>query len=197
MTKYLLNSDEVKKFIPHRYPFLFIDKIIYLKPYSEIIAVKNLSINEEIFNGHFQEQAIFPGVLSVEACAQSAGVLCSFSNLLSKISEQDSNNTISENFENKIFDYNNQNDLNEFDLYKNKIFNFLKNDHEFKQNIFYLTTIDGTKFRMPMIPGASLYIKTKVEQRRSNIWKFNSEIFIDNNDSFKAIETNFTAFLKK
>lgn len=178
MTKSFLNSEEIKLLIPHRYPFLFIDKILSIIPGSEIIALKNLSINENIFSGHFPSEAIFPGVLAVEASAQAAGVLCAYSNLLQI-------NNISFD-EDKV--------LNSTDLVPNLSL-LKKNDKSLDQQIFYLTTIDETKFKKPMLPGASLFIKIKVLQKRSIMWKFYSEIFIDNDEL--AVISTFSAFLKQ
>ncbi|MEO6707983.1 MAG: 3-hydroxyacyl-ACP dehydratase FabZ [Planctomycetota bacterium] len=61
--------------LPHRYPFLMIDRVIEVEGYHRAVAVKNVSINEPFFNGHFPEQPIMPGLLQLEAMAQLAGVL--------------------------------------------------------------------------------------------------------------------------
>ena len=65
----------IQKLIPHRYPFLLIDKVISLVPEQSIIAIKNVSISDPILQGHFPGQPIYPGVLMVEGIAQAAGVL--------------------------------------------------------------------------------------------------------------------------
>ncbi len=65
---------EIKKLIPHRYPFLMIDKVINLVPGESATGIKNVTINEPFFQGHFPEKPIMPGVLIVEAMAQTAGV---------------------------------------------------------------------------------------------------------------------------
>ena len=62
---------EIQKIIPHRYPFLMIDKIVELKPNEKIVALKNVSVNEEHFVGHFPNEKVMPGVLIVEAMAQA------------------------------------------------------------------------------------------------------------------------------
>ena len=67
--------DRVKELIPHRYPFLMVDKVTELIPGSSIVAVKNVSVNEAFFNGHFPDRPVFPGVMMIEALAQSAGIL--------------------------------------------------------------------------------------------------------------------------
>ena len=66
---------EIKTYIPHRYPFLLVDRVEELIPGVSIKAFKNVSINEEIFNGHFPDTPIFPGVMIVEALAQASGIL--------------------------------------------------------------------------------------------------------------------------
>jgi 3-hydroxyacyl-[acyl-carrier-protein] dehydratase len=65
---------QIAKMIPHRYPFLLIDKVIELNPYKSAIGIKNVTINEPFFQGHFPEHPVMPGVLIVEAMAQTAGV---------------------------------------------------------------------------------------------------------------------------
>jgi len=66
-----LNILEIKKIIPHRYPFLLIDKVIELEPNKKLVAIKNISINEYFFDGHFPEEKVMPGVLIIEAMAQA------------------------------------------------------------------------------------------------------------------------------
>lgn len=70
----MLDIPEIKKIIPHRYPFLLIDKILKLNINKNIIALKNVTINEEFFNGHFPQKPVMPGVLIIEAMAQTAAV---------------------------------------------------------------------------------------------------------------------------
>ena len=66
-----LDIREIKKIIPHRFPFLLIDKVVELKPNEKLIAIKNVSINEQFFTGHFPEEKVMPGVLIIEAMAQA------------------------------------------------------------------------------------------------------------------------------
>jgi UDP-3-O-[3-hydroxymyristoyl] N-acetylglucosamine deacetylase / 3-hydroxyacyl-[acyl-carrier-protein] dehydratase len=70
-----LDVREVMKMLPHRFPFLLIDRVIEIEGYQRAVALKNVSINEPFFTGHFPEQPLFPGVLQLEAMAQLAGVL--------------------------------------------------------------------------------------------------------------------------
>jgi 3-hydroxyacyl-[acyl-carrier-protein] dehydratase len=66
---------EIRKYLPHRYPFLLVDRVLEIEAGGAIVAYKNLSANESFFNGHFADNPIFPGVLLVEAMAQAAGIL--------------------------------------------------------------------------------------------------------------------------
>lgn len=69
-----LDINEIQKIIPHRFPFLLIDRVIDLKPNEKLVALKNVSINEHFFAGHFPDEKIMPGVLILEAMAQAACV---------------------------------------------------------------------------------------------------------------------------
>jgi len=71
----MLNIEEISKILPQRFPFLMIDRVIELDPGKRIVAIKNVSFNEEFFSGHFPNQPIMPGVLIIEAMAQAAIVL--------------------------------------------------------------------------------------------------------------------------
>lgn len=165
----ILNSEEIKKLIPHRYPFLLVDKVVDIKINESIVAVKNLTVNEEFFQGHFPNHPVTPGVLTVEMCAQAAGVLCGYSFLCEK--------TKGHNVTEKL-DFNN-------------------GDYKLTDNfVFYLTTIDKTKFRNTMAPGDQLFIHVRVLQKSRLMWKFFAEILIDNNTERKGMEAEFSAFIK-
>ena len=71
----ILNIDEILKLLPHRYPFLLVDKFEILEIGQKAIGTKNLTINEEFFQGHFPNYPIMPGVLQIEAMAQTAGLV--------------------------------------------------------------------------------------------------------------------------
>ena len=73
--KTALDIHEILKILPHRYPFLLIDRVLELKSKESIVAIKNVTINEPFFNGHFPGLPIMPGVLIVEAMAQAGGAL--------------------------------------------------------------------------------------------------------------------------
>jgi 3-hydroxyacyl-[acyl-carrier-protein] dehydratase len=74
-SKTALDIHEILKILPHRYPILLIDRVLELKPKESIVAIKNVTINEPFFNGHFPGLPIMPGVLIVEAIAQAGGAL--------------------------------------------------------------------------------------------------------------------------
>jgi 3-hydroxyacyl-[acyl-carrier-protein] dehydratase len=69
-----LDINEIREILPHRYPFLLVDRIVELEP-ERIVGIKNVTVNEPFFNGHFPDFPVMPGVLIVEAMAQAAGVL--------------------------------------------------------------------------------------------------------------------------
>ncbi len=72
---YVMNVEEIKEYLPQRYPFLLVDRVLSLELNKNIVAIKNVTANEEFFNGHFPDKAIMPGVLITEAMAQVAGIL--------------------------------------------------------------------------------------------------------------------------
>ena len=71
----MMDVQEIRQYLPHRYPFLLVDRVVELEEGKSITGYKNISINEEVFNGHFPEMPIFPGVMIVEALAQVSGIL--------------------------------------------------------------------------------------------------------------------------
>ncbi len=76
----ILNVDEIMRILPHRYPFLMIDRIESCDDKTQIVAIKNVTCNEPFFQGHFPGNPVMPGVLQVEAMAQAGGVLLSRAN---------------------------------------------------------------------------------------------------------------------
>jgi 3-hydroxyacyl-[acyl-carrier-protein] dehydratase len=71
----MLDITDIRRYLPHRYPFLLVDRVVDITAGESIVAYKNLAINEPFFNGHFPDNPIFPGVLLLEAMAQAAGIL--------------------------------------------------------------------------------------------------------------------------
>lgn len=75
--EYILNATQIMKIIPHRYPFLLLDGILVIEGQEKIIGVKNFTVNEQYFQGHFPGEMVVPGVLIVESLAQVSAVLLS------------------------------------------------------------------------------------------------------------------------
>jgi 3-hydroxyacyl-[acyl-carrier-protein] dehydratase len=119
------------KLLPHRYPFLLIDRIIDIDGDNSATGVKNVTFNEPHFQGHFPGQPVMPGVLIVEAMAQVAGAIS------------------------------------------------LKAASSDKPSLVYFLTIDGAKFRKPVVPGDRLEIKVKKIKKRGNIVRFACEAFVE------------------
>lgn len=71
----MIEINEIKALLPHRYPFLLVDRVLELIPNQKIVALKNVTANEEFFNGHFPAKPVMPGVLVIESMAQAAGIM--------------------------------------------------------------------------------------------------------------------------
>ena len=71
----MMDIYQILKKLPHRYPMLLVDRVVHIEPGKDIKALKNVSINEPYFNGHFPNRPVMPGVLMIEALAQTAGLL--------------------------------------------------------------------------------------------------------------------------
>ena len=70
-----MNSEQIQRYLPHRYPFLMLDRIVEFEPRVRIVAIKNVSLNEPYFQGHFPGRPIMPGVLVLEALAQAGAIM--------------------------------------------------------------------------------------------------------------------------
>lgn len=127
-----MNIEEILKFLPHRYPFLLVDKVVELNPSESITAVKNVTMNENFFQGHFPNKPVMPGVLIVEAMAQAAGILA-----------------------------------------------YKSTDWEPDKSLFYLGTINETRFKKIVQPGDQLYLKANVLRQRRAVWKFQCNAEVD------------------
>ena len=112
----------IQDILPHRYPFLLVDRILELEE-TRIVGLKNVTATEPHFQGHFPDFPVMPGVLIVECMAQTAGVL-----VLSQIPDR-------------------------------------------KNKVVLLTTIEGAKFRKPVIPGDQLRVEMTVISRRASVAK--------------------------
>lgn len=128
----LIDIERVMQLIPHRYPFLMIDKVVNVVPSVQATGIKNVSINEFYFQGHFPDHPVMPGVLIIEAMAQTAAVL---------------------------------------------VVHTLGADAEGK--LVYFMSIDGARFRKPVIPGDTLRVDVVKQRSRGNVWKFHGEAKVD------------------
>ena len=118
--------------IPHRYPFLMLDRVVDVVTNQSAIGVKNVSVNEPFFAGHFPNHPVMPGVLIIESMAQTAAVL---------------------------------------------VVETLGPDAAGK--VVYFMSIEGAKFRRPVVPGDQLRIHVTKERNRGNVWKFNAVAKVD------------------
>ena len=125
-----LKIASILKMLPHRYPFLMVDRLIDIRGDEFGIGIKNVTINEPQFQGHFPENPVFPGVLLLEGMAQTAGVLCV---------------------------------------------------HARKESppYVYFMTIDGAKFRKPVIPGDTVEYHMTLHKRRRNMWWYRGEAKVE------------------
>ena len=118
--------------IPHRYPFLMIDRVVDVVLNKSAIGVKNVSINESFFAGHFPGHPVMPGVLIIEAMAQTAAVLVV--------------ETLGEDAAGKVV---------------------------------YFMSVEGAKFRRPVVPGDPIRIHVTKDRNRGNVWKFSAVARVD------------------
>lgn len=134
----LIEIKELFKLLPHRYPFLLIDRISDVNSDQSAIGIKNVTFNEPHFAGHFPENPIMPGVLIVEAMAQTAGAICA------------------------------------------------KKNSEGKRKLVYFMTIDGAKFRRPVVPGDVLELRVEKKKQRGNIFKYHCEAYVGEEKAAEA-----------
>lgn len=118
--------------IPHRYPFLLVDRVVDLLRNHSAVGIKNVTINENFFQGHFPQHPVMPGVLIIESMAQTAAVLVV--------------ETLGPGAAGKLV---------------------------------YFMSIEGAKFRKPVVPGDQMRIHVTKERQRGNIWKFAAEAKVD------------------
>lgn len=141
-----LTVNEIQKLIPHRYPFLMIDRAVNVDNSKSIVGIKNVSINEPFFVGHFPNHPVMPGVLIVEAMAQSAATLVM--------------HTMGEAAYGKVV---------------------------------YFMSVEGAKFRKPVVPGDVLAIHCTALQNRGAVWKFDGVARVD---GVKVAEATFSAMIR-
>jgi 3-hydroxyacyl-[acyl-carrier-protein] dehydratase len=118
--------------IPHRYPFLMIDRVVDMVRNRSAIGIKNVSVNENFFQGHFPGHPVMPGVLIIESMAQTAAVL-----VVESLGP------------------------------------------EARGRVVYFMSVEGAKFRRPVLPGDQLRIHVTKERSRGNVWKFSAVARVD------------------
>ncbi len=128
----IVGIEKILKSLPHRYPFLLVDKIVELEVGKKIVAIKNVTFNEPHFLGHFPDHPIMPGVLIIEAMAQAGALMV----------------TAAEDF-------------------------------NAEDKLVYFMSIDGAKFRKPVIPGDVLELHIDVVQNRGPVWKLSAVAIVD------------------
>jgi 3-hydroxyacyl-[acyl-carrier-protein] dehydratase len=118
--------------IPHRYPFLLIDRVVEMHKNKSAIGIKNVTINESFFQGHFPNHPVMPGVLIIEAMAQTAAVL-----VVETLGP------------------------------------------EARGKVVYFMSIEGAKFRRPVVPGDQVHVHVVKLRNRGNVWKFHAVARVD------------------
>jgi 3-hydroxyacyl-[acyl-carrier-protein] dehydratase len=128
----LIDIHRIMHDIPHRYPLLLLDRVVDVVLGISAVGVKNVTVNENFFAGHFPNHPVMPGVLIIESMAQTAAVL---------------------------------------------VVETLGPDAAGK--VVYFMSIEGAKFRRPVVPGDQLRIHIVKERRRGNVWKFHGIARVD------------------
>lgn len=140
-----LDIERIMQMIPHRYPFLLVDRLVNVIPNQSAVGIKNVSIGDPWFQGHFPGRPVMPGVMIIESMAQTAAVLVV--------------RTLGPGAEGKLV---------------------------------YFMSIEGARFRKPVIPGDTLHVHVHKERSRGNVWKFSGEAKV--NDQTVA-EATYTAMI--
>ena len=130
---------ELFSLLPHRYPFLLIDRIVDIVSDDSATGIKNVTVNEPHFTGHFPGSPIMPGVLIVEAMAQTCGAIVA------------------------------------------------RRHSAGKRKLVYFMTIDGAKFRKPVVPGDQLHLRVSKLKQRGNIFRYDCQAFVDGHKAAEAI----------
>jgi 3-hydroxyacyl-[acyl-carrier-protein] dehydratase len=128
----LIDIQRIMHDIPHRYPFLMLDRIVDVVLNKSAVGVKNVSVNEGFFAGHFPNHPVMPGVLIIESMAQTAAVL-----VVETLGS------------------------------------------EAAGRLVYFMSIEGAKFRRPVVPGDQLRIHIVKERSRGNVWRFHAIARVD------------------
>ena len=122
----------IQKLLPHRFPFLLVDRVLECEPDKRLVAYKNVSINEPFFAGHFPGHPVMPGVLILEALAQACALL-----------------------------------------------GYSSPGADPATHVTYLMSVDGAKFRRPVVPGDRLTLTIEVLRHKGMVWKTRGEATVD------------------
>ncbi len=142
----VLDIEAIQKLLPHRQPFLLVDRVVLVEPGVRLVAWKGVTMNEPFFAGHFPGKPVMPGVLILEALAQACGLLA----MKSLPPEQ------------------------------------------VEDKITYLMSIDGAKFRRPVVPGDRLELHVEVMKRKGAVWRQRGTAVVDGQT---VAEAEFLAML--
>ena len=140
-----IDIGRIMQMIPHRYPILMIDRVVDLESGVGAVGIKNVTANEPFFQGHFPDRPVMPGVLIVEAMAQTAAIV-----VVEALGEASAGRLV------------------------------------------YFMSIEGARFRKPVVPGDTLRIRVETQHRRGRVWKFSGEAFVG--DDLVA-EATYTAMI--
>jgi 3-hydroxyacyl-[acyl-carrier-protein] dehydratase len=130
----VLDIEAIQKILPHRPPFLLVDRVVLLEPGKRLVGWKGVTMNEPFFLGHFPGKPVMPGVLILEALAQACGLLA----MMSKGADED-----------------------------------------VKDKVTFLMSIDGAKFRRPVVPGDRLELHVGVDKNKGAVWKMKGKAIVD------------------
>ena len=143
----ILDAEAIQKILPHRPPFLLVDRVVLLEPGKRLVARKGVTMNEPFFVGHFPGKPVMPGVLILEALAQACGLLAMKS---------------------------------------------VSPDEDTKDKVMFLMSIDGAKFRRPVVPGDLLELHVEIVKRKGAIWRQKGAAIVDGQT---VAEAEFMAML--
>ena len=136
---------QIMNAIPHRYPMLLVDRVVDMVLGESCTGIKNGTINENFFQGHFPSMPVMPGVLIIECMAQTAAVL-----VVTTLGP------------------------------------------EWQGKLVYFMSVEGAKFRKPVVPGDQMRVEVVKQRQRSNIWKFSAEAKVDGK---VVAEATYTAMI--
>ena len=136
---------QIMNAIPHRYPMLLVDRVVDMVLGESCTGIKNVTINENFFQGHFPSMPVMPGVLIIECMAQTAAVL-----VVTTLGP------------------------------------------EWQGKLVYFMSVEGAKFRKPVVPGDQMRVEVVKQRQRSNIWKFSAEAKVDGK---VVAEATYTAMI--